>query len=557
MPKLTDRSAISTNINEDLLIHVVDETTTATSYKATLSQLYGVFVKNSSAGSGSVDYVARWTAANELGTGVIQDDGSRTGINAAPETNAEGRMLKMQADTGSGSIYVENTGQTSAGGRYTGVQAYIGEANTSNTGIFGIARDATEANIGVVGQALEYDTSGVGVGCYGFFGSFGDAKITIDYTGKQGVGMAGTTVAEGEIGVLGMVESSQTHNSLAQYAIWGQVELTGTNTSAKNQAYVYYSKGVNGNGTGNHSIDNAYHIFLEAHSSTVNTQAYGIYQAGADELNYFAGQISINDSTPSSGTKLSVVGGSSDTLVTKSEYTSTGSAFFPHSAFQAHVNPSASVGSNGVVGIHGKWGGNYNILSTQIKAAIWSTAVSTESLTSLYSMRADGVEAANGHTIGTAFACFVGANRTSGTGAISTKYGIYQNGTADLNLFRGNVECEKQIKAGTDYGNTFSSNTWNFNCDLGMTQKVDAQGMTAGGTITFSNELEGSTYSIVFVQGSGTYDVVLPLGYWLNDTPPFDFSTLADNERALITASYIDGDWYFAVKDLTFYNPAP
>ena len=86
MGKLTGRSPIVTaDVDEDLLIHVVDTAGTPASFKATLSQLYAVFPKNSSAGASDVDYVARWTAEDELGKGVIQDDGSRVGIDTAPD----------------------------------------------------------------------------------------------------------------------------------------------------------------------------------------------------------------------------------------------------------------------------------------------------------------------------------------------------------------------------------------------------------------------------------------------------------------------------------------
>ena len=90
MPKLTDRAAISTNINEDLLIHVVDTTGTDTSFKATLSQLYAIFPKNT--GVGSAGYVARWTAANELGIGVLQDNGDNVAIGAAATAAGEKRL---------------------------------------------------------------------------------------------------------------------------------------------------------------------------------------------------------------------------------------------------------------------------------------------------------------------------------------------------------------------------------------------------------------------------------------------------------------------------------
>ena len=112
MGKLTSRSAIPTvDVDEDLLIHVVDTSGTPASFKATLSQLYAVFPKNSSAGAGDVDYVARWTAEDELGKGVIQDDGSRVGIDTAPDAvyklNVNGGAMALGHPIGAtGSILV-------------------------------------------------------------------------------------------------------------------------------------------------------------------------------------------------------------------------------------------------------------------------------------------------------------------------------------------------------------------------------------------------------------------------------------------------------------------
>lgn len=108
MGKLTSRSPIVTaDVDEDLLIHVVDTSGTPASFKATLSQLYAVFPKNSSAGASDVDYVARWTAEDELGKGIIQDDGSRVGIDTAPDA-----VYKLNVNGGaiiSGSALVGTT----------------------------------------------------------------------------------------------------------------------------------------------------------------------------------------------------------------------------------------------------------------------------------------------------------------------------------------------------------------------------------------------------------------------------------------------------------------
>jgi|14BtaG_2_1085337.scaffolds.fasta_scaffold25851_2 hypothetical protein len=89
MGKLTGRSAISSNIDGNLLIHVVDTTGTDTSFKATLSQLYGIFPKNSSAGAGDVNKVPKWTATNELGASIIEDDGSLVTIGGDGRINGK------------------------------------------------------------------------------------------------------------------------------------------------------------------------------------------------------------------------------------------------------------------------------------------------------------------------------------------------------------------------------------------------------------------------------------------------------------------------------------
>ena len=129
MGKLTGRSAIASNIDGNLLIHVVDTTGTPASFKATLSQLYAVFPKNSSAGAGDVDYVARWTAEDELGKGVIQDDGSRVGIDTAPDAVYKlnvngGAIISGSALVGTTNTsdrkltLVNSTGQDTTGGNY-------------------------------------------------------------------------------------------------------------------------------------------------------------------------------------------------------------------------------------------------------------------------------------------------------------------------------------------------------------------------------------------------------------------------------------------------------
>lgn len=127
MGKLTGRTAISTNIDENLLIHVVDTTGTPASYKATLSQLYGVFPKNSSAGASDVNYLARWTAADELGKGIVQDNGSQATINGKTIIKNSGITSQIEIHkTGSSLIYFYDDAGSA-------IQSYVGDATVSTT----------------------------------------------------------------------------------------------------------------------------------------------------------------------------------------------------------------------------------------------------------------------------------------------------------------------------------------------------------------------------------------------------------------------------------------
>ena len=146
MGKLTGRSPIVTaDVDEDLLIHVVDTAGTPASFKATLSQLYAVFPKNSSAGASDVDYVARWTAEDELGKGVIQDDGSRVGIDTAPDAvyklSVSGGLLVSGAaligttNTSDRKLTLVNTAaQDTTGGNY---MAFYESDQTTRRGYIG------------------------------------------------------------------------------------------------------------------------------------------------------------------------------------------------------------------------------------------------------------------------------------------------------------------------------------------------------------------------------------------------------------------------------------
>jgi hypothetical protein len=115
----------------------------------------------------------------------------------------------------------------------------------------------------------------------------------------------------------------------------------------------------------------------------------------------------------------------------------------------------------------------------------------------------------------------------------------------------GNVNWGSSIKSfGSKIDGGIVSNTLTFDCENGITQLFDLQASTGDSNLVISNATEGVTYTLVVIQGSGAYDLTFPTGWWINDTA-FDFTTLSNDERALVTLTYLDSTWYFSAKKLT------
>jgi hypothetical protein len=145
------------------------------------------------------------------------------------------------------------------------------------------------------------------------------------------------------------------------------------------------------------------------------------------------------------------------------------------------------------------------------------------------------------------------------TGAGNAYIGILQDGSEASGSFLKCIDAsgtatwgvlnERDVQIRTVSGFAFFGSTFDFLCANYLIGEFS--GGTQNVTITFNSPQEGQTYSMVFIQSASLIDLTLPTGYWLNDTAPFDFSTeLASTERAMITATYLNSTWYFAVKKL-------
>jgi hypothetical protein len=358
MGKLTGRTAISTNIDENLLIHVVDTTGTPASYKATLSQLYGVFPKNSSAGAGDVNKVPKWTAANELGASIIEDDGSTATIGGTIKITggspSAGRFLQCDAaglatwaDVTAG-VQVSGTPNNNEIAVWINSDTIEGDSNfiwdagldMTTTAQFGI--DLTHSPSGasgtIAGHNIDLTGNASTATAYGFYskvdtalggnanGGFfrvldSDGNATGSLNSVDGGSVGGTSYGSRNTVLFSGTETS----GGSMYGSSNVVTVDTTGTHGPNifgssvdlnynkvggsltNAFGFYSTGIVCNDSGA-TITNAYGVYLgdNAGAGTI-TNSYGVYQVGTDDKNYFGGQLQLNHTSGTAGQFLKAV----------------------------------------------------------------------------------------------------------------------------------------------------------------------------------------------------------------------------------------------------------
>jgi hypothetical protein len=99
-------------------------------------------------GSGTINYLPKWTGSTALGNSLIRDDGTNIGINVAP--SSEGKVFIYSNTGNTSTLYVQNQ---SAANSY-GVYSFLNSGQGSQTAIFG--------------DAQGHPTTGTSIGMFGF-----------------------------------------------------------------------------------------------------------------------------------------------------------------------------------------------------------------------------------------------------------------------------------------------------------------------------------------------------------------------------------------------------
>ena len=193
------------------------------------------------AGSGTTNYLSKWTAATTLGNSQTQDNGSNIAVNGAILSSYKFAVYSTTPGENY-NIYGNTTvnGAVGVGGVNTAVGA------STNYGTAGEAQNSSTLNIGVYGQAIGTSVENVG-------GKFSATLATSNYAVQLQDGTEG----------IGKVLTSMTADGKAQW-----VALS-TNIPQANKIYVDSINGIDTTGIGN--INNPYLTVEYALADITNT----------------------------------------------------------------------------------------------------------------------------------------------------------------------------------------------------------------------------------------------------------------------------------------------
>ena len=455
-------------------------------------------------GSGTANFVAKWSGTSSLTNSIIQDNGSEASIGSTPDTGNGFRVFTANTEIWSSSIlaYTEdgrtatnyntisgisvnsNSGTNNEVGvlgqvhpasfqntvHYAGVKGQLGGVNVSDhngvhTGVLGSADQSGKDLIGVAGTIRN------GKSCSGVKGFLLNSTIAtcINFTGVTGEAIIDDTTVSGfAIGVQGKVTLENVSN-LPTNPVGGQF---GGTFSIGSDAGTYSMIGLLAQGITTTSaggiLQNAYALKIEANTETFGTitNKWGVYQEGANDLNYFLAptgmgglpipnamlkvskdtvstqetfgiQVSNSSSNSNAGAN-----GTNYGIYSNTQNQGTGSAVGIYSSinngeadnFNIQAVSTFTKNTGTAVGIsHGSTVNNDGGTTTVTRLREFEILSSTGSgtVTNHYSLYSGGAGITNTEN---AFHIYLNGH-AQGT----LKYGIYQEGASDLNYFNAST----------------------------------------------------------------------------------------------------------------------
>lgn len=236
-------------------------------------------------GSGTSNYLARWTGSSTLGDSIIRDDGANLGINTAPNSANVLRILSDDTDIEEVLNIFHTTTPTTQNA--TGITVGVSGSTTgTNIGITSTSDTSTASdNVGLEGRTIDGSTNvsvaaGNNESAYGssFLGYFDVSLDTVAFAGQGS-----------QAGIVLIAKNGSVHD---QFGAIARTEYSGNSTITN--ASAFYSDGVHKT-VASGTITNAHGLYISANDAGTGTitNPYGIYQSGTSDVNYFAGRVDI------------------------------------------------------------------------------------------------------------------------------------------------------------------------------------------------------------------------------------------------------------------------
>lgn len=285
-------------------------------------------------GSGTINYVSKFTGATTLGNSQVFDDGTSVGINTnTPSVKFEVAGGSRVSGTIQSQTYTSGLGTSTTGlisslvqsSQYSATSAQtilgvVGSPNvTASSGFTQVLGGSFDPIADRTSTSATLAITGVRGTAYRNSSTTPSGTMSSTLTGVQGLTGHWTSQASGAntlgaIGVWGNV-TSQKSTITNGYGIFSQIQLS-TDASAVsptvNNYYGVYTTGTLGrsDGTTIGNLTNYYDAYLAG--ATVNsgifvTKRWGVYQANVSHPNYFAAIVQIGSNT-STGETLQVTG---------------------------------------------------------------------------------------------------------------------------------------------------------------------------------------------------------------------------------------------------------
>jgi hypothetical protein len=338
--------------------------------------------------------------------------------------------------------------------------------------------------------------------------------------------------------------------------------------------------------TSSGTITNSYGLYIAGQKVTGVTNGFGVYQTGASDLNYFAGNVGIGVSSPGS---LLIIGGTPTNINGQS----LGMQYSPNFTSNTYAAINLQIVASPSANTSGSTTAYTTETGTQTSNAFdFTAAIGLRSFNSNVNHRGTGVITGLAHfianaptfgssgTITNAYGLYITGQKVTG---VTNGYGVYQVGATDSNYFAGSISMgttstpakltiistTEQLRIGYDVSNYLSITTnstgsitfdltgttptftfvesANFSANINLSSGAVNGNLYQNYTSSANSRIQLTTTGAVIDRNLGNADTLLKL----NLIHASATGKILDLQFGGVSKAYFDKDGYLTVPQLT------